>query len=453
MSQSFTLRLTARFAVLVTATTALLLVAGGWLLQRQALDGLAELHEIEGGELSAILADGSLGVAELAHRIGEEADSDFALFYVQVRDDRGEIVFRSSNLGVTLLPVLGRGGSGTVELPGGSHVFISEYQSGRWRIQVASRLEPMERLLRDYAKTSGLLLAGAALLSVLFGHRFSRATLQPVRAIEATARRISADNLSERIPASAGHGELTSLIRLLNDTFDRLQQSFDQVHRFTAEASHELKTPLALARLNAEKLQTRVAADPESAGLVAEVLDEITRLNRIIENLLFLARTESGRLSLPMRELVLADLLRDFADDAAALAEDAGMQFMLARNDAGMLTGDAGLLRQLWFNLLSNALAVSEPGGTVILESTLMDDGWMLIVTDDGPGLPPEHLERIFERFTRFAVVPHRAIVGNGLGLAICRRIVELHRGSIRAENRADRKGLRLIIRLPAASC
>lgn len=455
MRHSFTLRLTVRFAVLVTLTTALVLLVGGWLLQRQAIAGLGELHHIEGTELGKILGAGPLLAPAVAERIRLDADSDAVMFFIQVRDGRGNVVFRSKNLGATLLPALGGPGRDwEAELPGAGRVLISDFKDGAWHIQVASQLEPTERMLRTYAEVSALLLAGVALLSVGLGHQFSRATLRPVRAIEATARRIRADNLSERIPVAAGHGELTALIELLNGTFDRLQRSFDQVQRFTAEASHELKTPLALARLNAEKLQTRVRADPEAGELVAEVLDEIARLNRIIESLLLLARMEGGALQLPRRTFDLAALVRDFAEDAAALTEDAGVGFALARNDEGTVIGDAGLLRQLLLNLLSNALAVSEKGTTVTLESRRLADGWQLVLSDEGLGLPAEQLERIFERFVRFegAAVRPSAAPGTGLGLAICRSIVELHGGRIHAENRTDRRGLGVTVHLPDRS-
>lgn len=453
MKHSFPLRLTARFAVLVTLTTAAVLAVGGWLLHRQAMAGLVDLHGLESEELGEILEAAARSAADVGRHIRQEADSDIALFYIQVRDERGDVVFRSSNLGSTLLPVLaGVQGDRVVELPGAGRVLLSETKHATWHLQVASRLEPTERMLRDYAKVSALLLVGAALLSIGLGYQFSRATLRPVRAIEATARRIRADNLSERIPVAAGHGELTGLINLLNGTFDRLQRSFEQVQRFTAEASHELKTPLALARLNAEKLQARVASDHEAGTLAAEILNEIARLNRIIESLLFLAKTEGGSLQLSQRELDLAALLADFADDAAALAEDAGVRFTLVRNDAGRLRGDPGLLRQLLLNLLSNALAVSPKGGEVSLASTRGPEGWQVVLSDEGPGLPVDQLERIFERFARYEGVPRRdGGTGTGLGLAICRGIVELHSGTIHAENRTDRSGLSVMVRLPAA--
>lgn len=457
MNSSFTLRLTLRFVVLVTLTTAVLLAVGGWILSHEARSSLEKLHEIEGVELAALLGPGPLAEAEVGRKIAYDADSDAALFFIQVRDGDGHVVFRSSNLGGLFLPALsGQAQNWVAELPNSGRVLISDYREGAWQIQVASRLEPSEHMLRSYAKVSGLLLGGAALLSVLLGYQFSRATLKPVRAIESTARRIRADNLSERIPAAAGHGELTALIELLNDTFNRLQRSFEHVNRFTADASHELKTPLSLVRLNAEKLQRRVEGDAESESLVAELLDEIARLNRIIESLLFLAKTENGSLPLLKREVEMSVFIADFATDAAVLAEDAGVTFVLGRNERGRVLGESGLLRQLLLNVVGNALSVSPRDSVVRLESYHEAGAWWWVVVDEGPGLPEIQLERVFARFARYesgasagkdGAVERRT--GNGLGLAICRGIAEIHGGSIFAENRTDRSGLRVIFKFP----
>ena len=169
MKHSFTLRLTARFVVLVTLTTAAVLVIGGWLLQRQAMAGLVELHRLESQELGEILEAAVHGATDVGHTIREEADSDIALFYIQVRDEQGDIEFRSANLGATLLPVLGAAeGDRVVDLPGAGRVLISETRHGTWHLQVASRLEPMDRLLQDYAKVGAVLLLAFVLTQVNF---------------------------------------------------------------------------------------------------------------------------------------------------------------------------------------------------------------------------------------------------------------------------------------------
>lgn len=450
---SFTARLTLRFAALVTATTAAVLAIGGWLLDRQTVSGLELMHEVEGLELSELLGtDVNLTAADIVRRIKHDADSDAALFYIQVHKEDGAVLFRSDNLGTAVMPDLSAAEPHwTARLPAIGDVRVSEFHSGPWHIQIGSPLAPARRLLRDYVQVSGLLVIGMAVASLGLGYAFSRYTLRPVRAIEATARQIRADNLSERIPVPAGRDELAALAELLNRMFDRLEASFEQVRRFTADASHEIKTPLALMRLNAEKLRPSLAGDPEGTAALEDLLEEIGRLHQIIESLLFLSKTDAGALVLELKALSPQTLVSGFAEDAQALAEDVGASFALTRDDPGGIRGEPNLLRQLLLNLLNNALAVSPPGGLVTLSSYRSNgDRWRFEVTDEGPGLPEEQLARIFERFVRFDHGPgDRQARGHGLGLAICKGIAELHRGTIRAENRRDRSGLRVTVELP----
>lgn len=453
MIRTLTFRLTWQFAVLVTLTTVVVLSAGGWLLRHQAISGLQLMHTVEGEELAELLGNGDvMTAAEISHRIREDADSDAALYFIQVHDERGTVLFRSENLGQAILPDLPEHEQHwTTNLPGIGDVRVSEFFSGPWDIQVASPLAPVNRLLFNYAQISGFLILGVALAGTGLGYWFSRLTLQPVRAIERTARRIGADNLRERIVVPPGGDELADLSALLNQMFDRLEDSFEQVKRFTADASHELKTPLALIRLNAERLRARVAHDPEAAAGLGDLLEEIARMNRIIESLLFISKVESGALSPEFKECDVPALLAPFAEDARVLAEDRGVRFELARDDVGTMRLEPALLRQLLLNLVSNAFAAVGPGGLVTLESIHTERGWWLVVTDDGPGLKADQLEKIFERFVRFENgTGENRVRGHGLGLAICRSIVELHGGSIRAENRGDgRSGLRVVVELP----
>lgn len=451
MIRTLTFRLTWQFAVLVTLTTVVVLAAGGWLLRHQALRGIQVMNAVEGKELVELLgANPGLTAEGIRARILYEADSDAALYFIQVHDEQGTVLFRSPNLGDAIMPNFsGRSRNGTARLPGVGAVRISEFFSGPWHIQVASPLTPVNRLLIEYAKVSSFLMFGVALASVGLGYAFSRITLRPVRVIESTARRIGADNLRERIPVPAARDELAGLAELLNQAFDRLEHSFEQVKRFTADASHELKTPLALIRLNAERLRARVASDPEATAGLDDLMEEVARMNRIIESLLFIAKVEGGVLSLTLKECDMPAVLAPFVEDASVLAEDRGVRFELARDDAGVLRLEPALLRQLLLNVVGNALAVSPPGGLVTLESVRTEEGWRLIVSDQGPGLPAEQLEKVFERFMRYEHADGQSR-GHGLGLAICRSIAELHGGRIRAENRTDgQRGLRVVVELP----
>lgn len=453
MIRSLTFRLTWQFAALVTLTTVGVLIAGGVLLRHEVLRGIESMHEVEVAEVASILGmDATLTAAEIQQRLADSLDADEALYFIQVHNNAGTIFFRSRNLGESILPDLSEmEPHWTCYLPGIGDTRVTEYNSGPWHIQLGSPLAPLERLVRDYVRVSGLLVGGVILLSIGLGYGFSRLTLRPVRAIEQTARRIDADHLRERIPVSSAPDELSSLTRLLNQMFDRLERSFEQVGRFTADASHELKTPLALIRLNAERLRACVAHDPESAAGLDDLLEQIARMQRIIESLLFIAKADGGALAVVTQSYGVSDWLAPFVEDARVLAEDHSMSFAQVRDDAGEIRMQPALMRQLLLNVVSNALNASMPGGRIELESVRTETGWRFVVTDTGTGLPPDQLEKVFERFVRFNPTQEvERVNGHGLGLAICRSIAALHGGKIWAENRNDaQSGLRVVVEWP----
>jgi signal transduction histidine kinase len=383
-----------------------------------------------------------------------DSEGDAEWFFIQIHDEAGNVLFRSANLGAAVLPDLSPGESrSVVNLPGVGGVQLSEIREDGWHIQVGSPLTMERLLLADYAKVSAGLVGAAALAALGLGYGFSRLTLRPVGAIADTARRIGGDNLRERIPEPEARDELAELTRILNRTFDRLEASFEQVRRFTADASHELKTPLALMRLNAERLRARASAVEDEAEF-DDLIEAMDRLQEIIDRLLFLARAEGGALRLEAKPIPAAGLAANLAEDASALVEDVGARFEVAACDEGELRGDAGLLRQLLLNLVANAAKVSPRGGLVTLGLRRTGDKWRIEVADEGPGLPEEQLERVFGRFVRFepgGTGRAEGAPGHGLGLAICRSIAQVHGGSVRAENRGDgRRGLRVVVELPA---
>lgn len=449
---SFTRQIALRFAALVTVTTALVLVAGGWLLEHEGTRNLETLHTLEFEELEDLVGPPDrLTAAQVVERIRRDTEADAAVYYFQIHDPDGRVLFRSANLGETLLPDLTDAEDHwTATLPGIGEVRISEFSLGVWHLQIASPLEPVHRLMREYLKISGLLLAGVALASVGLGYGFARLTLRPIRSIRETAQRIRGDNLGERIAVPGGRDEWAALVELLNQMFDRLETAFKQVRGFSAVASHELKTPLSLIRLNAEKLRPQVAAHPEAAAALGDLLEEVSRLHRLIESLLFLAKADSGAMAVEMTAVDTARLLEDFAEDARLLSEDRGVRFEVSDSSAGLRTGEPGLLRQLLLNLLSNALAVSPRGSRIRVFASPAGAGWRLALVDEGPGLPEGERVRVFDPFVQYVQgPPGERPSGTGLGLAICRSIVSLHGGTIRAVPGPEGRGLRLEATFP----
>ena len=289
------------------------------------------------------------------------------------------------------------------------------------------------------------------LLSVLIGLGLTRMVLGPIRHIRETANRIRSDNLKERIPVGDVHDEISDLARLLNQTFDRLEVSFDQIRRFAAEASHELKTPLSLVRLHAERVLMTSQLEPAQKESVHVQLEELARVNQIIDELLFLSRADAHAISVDFKNQGPAGFLHSFAQDAAALAEHHGSKFIYTHDGEGVVAFEEKRIRQVLLNLLANALNVSPPGGRVMLQSSLSEGVWRVSVEDEGPGLSAEQRLQIFDRFVRFGP-QSPSDRGSGLGLAISRSIVQLHRGRIFATNRREGPGLRMVVEIPVAA-
>lgn len=452
---TLTVRTTLWFAGLALGTLVVTLLLGGWLLNRQMIAGIELLHEVEGEELAELLGPSvDITDAQVRELIEHDVDGDAELFLIQVHDDTGRVRFRSRNLADVVLPSHGRERvHWTMDLPQVGWIRVSELNQGKWHIQIASRLESNRRVLSDYARVAGVLTLMGALGSVALGWGFSRLTLAPIRTIERTAQRIGGDNLGERIPMPAGQDELAGLTRLLNETFDRIESAFEQVRTFTAAASHELKTPLALMRLNLEKLRPRLAEDAEASSTLADLLEEVDRLHQIIEHLLFLSKVESGVFQVNPTEVNLRDWLIEWSEDAHALVEDEGGRFEVVVEGSGEAKMVPSLIHQLLLNLLTNALKFSPTDGLISLRVERADAWWHLEMSDEGPGLPPEQLERVFNRFVRYENPADASETkpGHGLGLTICRSIAELHGGTIEAVNRIDRSGLMMKVKLPAA--
>ena len=224
--------------------------------------------------------------------------------------------------------------------------------------------------------------------------------------------------------------EISQLSRFLNQMFDRLETSFSEIRRFTADASHELKTPLALVRLHAERLLVNGNLEPAQKESLQEQLEELARVNQIIEELLFLSRADARAISVELKEQEPACFLLGFAQDASVLTEHHGRKFSYTHEGDGVAAFEEKRMRQVLLNLLANALNASPLEGRITLSSKLSEGFWRITMDDEGPGLTTEQCTRLFERFVRFHPSGSDE-KGSGLGLAICRSIVKLHRGKI----------------------
>jgi two-component system heavy metal sensor histidine kinase CusS len=450
--RSISARLALWYAVAATLTLAGLFLAGYATLEHHVVNGLDLLNQAELGEVKAhMVRDYDPNNPDfLERRLRKPTERSGALFYICVHNDENGLSFSSTNLNGRVLPL--RAGTMAYNLsePGLPNLRVGVYRVAPYTITIGTLNRNVDETMQAYAELAFWLLGGMLLASLGIGYGLSRMALRPVRLISETADRIRSDNLSERIPVGQVRDEISDLSRMLNQMFDRIESSFKQVRQFTAEASHELKTPLSLIRLYSEKLLLSGNLGPGQEEILQLQLEELARLDQIIEEMLFLSRVEANAISLNLVHVNPARFLQLFSQDASVLAEHQGCKFAYTHDGEGRVGFDDKRIRQVLLNVLSNALKVTPPGGRVTLRSLLDDGTWRLSMEDEGPGLPPGQHERIFDRFVRLAL-PDSDSKGSGLGLAICRSIVTMHHGRIFATEGLHGAGLRILIEIPAA--
>lgn len=446
-------RITLWYAVTVIATLACLFVAGRYLLEGYLVRQLDSFNETQFKQLKFALGPNykSLNAQTIDDHIREVTESASSLFYIDMHGPMTNRFFKSNNLhGVTIPDIPGERVY-TVDVAGVGELRVEEFLLPPFEVTIGTPVAPLRDMMTGYRKVFLALMALTLLVSVAIGYGLSQLVLRPVRAIQATANRIRSDNLNERIVVEDVTDEISQLARLLNQMFDRLETSFAEIRRFTADASHEIKTPLSLVRLHAERLLVNSDLAPAQRESVQVQLEELARVNRIIDELLFLSRADAQAIPLALTEQSPEAFLRAFAQDASALAEHHGCRFRYSHDGGGTVAFGEQRMRQVLLNLLANAIHVSPQDGQITLRSSVSPGLWRITVDDEGPGLDENQRGRLFERFMRFNPSGSDD-KGTGLGLAICRSIVQLHHGRIFAVPGQEGRGLQVVIEIPVAA-
>jgi signal transduction histidine kinase len=297
-------------------------------------------------------------------------------------------------------------------------------------LQIADPMTPVTdaqaSLLRTFALVGSLALA----LAVAAGVLIATLIAGPLRRMAAVAAAVDSGDLSLRAGATGGRGEVGVLATSFDHMLERLERAFARQRDFVSDASHELRTPLAVLRAQVELLDRESDPRRRHDGCVT-LLRRLDELDRLVDDMLTLASAEAGRLVQP-RPIDLADFFEDVRRDLPLFGE---REFHVEPL-AGTLEADPDRLTQVLRNLVRNAVAHTKPGGRVAVIARTHDDRLTIAVSDDGPGIPPEQLERVFERFHRVDEGRARERGGTGLGLAIARAIVEAHGGRIWADSR-----------------
>jgi heavy metal sensor kinase len=307
--------------------------------------------------------------------------------------------------------------------------------SGRSVVLRVARSE--ERLREQLSEVLKVLVLGLPLviaLAGLGGYLLARRALAPIDHLAVEARRVTAERLHERVSVPNQHDEIGRLAAVINDAFARLEASFDQLRRFTADASHELRTPLAVIRGIGEAglVETRTPAEYKEA--IGSMLEEIDRLTTLVDTLLRLSHGDAGTVHLSRESLDLGQLTREAVASLALLAEERRQQIAIQAADGVTVRADRLVLREAITNVIDNAIKYSPMAASIALSVRTDGPDAVIEVVDQGPGIPAEHRERIFDRFFRVDTARSRDAGGSGLGLAIAKWAVEINGGSIRVD-------------------
>jgi two-component system, OmpR family, sensor kinase len=415
---------------------------GAWVSYRNALAEANAFFDSHLRETALLLRDQSYQFPGTAAVPPEIPDYDFV---VQVWTLDGVRVYLSRPH--TVLPGLTTLGLSTFETP-----------NGRWRvfgvaahnrvIQVAQPMTVREQRAAHLALRTVLpfvlLIPALALLIVLIVGR----SVAPVSRF--------ADMLRQRPPDAPGPlpdaglpDELHPLVSGMNDLLARLQESVERERAFIADAAHELRTPLTALDLQVQALRD-TSPGPDRDEALQRLKAGVARATRLVEQLLALAREERGGAQ-QRAPVELTALVRDVMEEMLTLADARDIDLGATRTDEAQVLGDHDALRALVRNLLDNAIRYAPPGGRVDVSVERPDPASprvALVVTDDGPGIPPAERERVFDRFYR---VPDSLAGGSGIGLALVRSIARHHGGEVRLDDAPGGRGLKVTVDLPAS--
>lgn len=379
---------------------------------------------------------------DVGHLFGEVSG-----FYFRVWSRNGEVLSESPNVPEGL------------SLPEGINPGANLRTRGQWRecyeqtphgecLLAGTSVSSIQATMRSFV--GGLIGVGAVVmaLGLLGGWWMISKSLTPVNRISSAATRIAGGHLDERIAVSETESELGQLAAVLNDTFARLQVNFAEQARFTSDAAHELRTPVAIILAQTQLALSRARSATADQKTIEMTQRAAQRIQSLTESLLVLARADAKVDDGPVPVCNLADLGRENLEDIRPLAEERGIQLSSELAPA-TCRADAGGITQILTNLLANAVKYSRSGDAVRL-TTGRENGHVLVqVTDTGPGIAEEHLPQLFERFYRADASRSRNTGGAGLGLAICKALAEANGGRIEVSSKVG-AGSIFTLRLPA---
>jgi heavy metal sensor kinase len=324
-------------------------------------------------------------------------------------------------------------------------------EGGQFTAVLMAPLTEIDAELGQVLSILGLAVPASLLVAGALGYLMARKALAPMAQLYQLTEDITADRLDRRLPQPHSLDEVGRLTQTINAMIGRLERSFAEIRRFTADASHELRTPLSVIRMEAEVALREPLAASDYQQLLGSILEECERLARLTDQLLALSRQDAGAQKSAREPVQLVALLNDVTDTMRPLAEAKGVDINCALKSRPQVFGDEERLREVFYNLLDNAIKYTPSGGTIAVELSSEARDAVIRVCDTGIGIPAPDLPRVFDRFYRVDKARSREQGGTGLGLSIAQSIIHAHGGSIELES-GPGQGTTCTVKLPALS-
>jgi heavy metal sensor kinase len=315
-------------------------------------------------------------------------------------------------------------------------------------LQVGVSLAQRDAALRRYRDLLVWSLPPALVVAALAAWGLGGVALAPLVRVADAARAIDVRSLGSRLPLRGTDDELDQVVAAFNETLDRLDSAIGEMRQFSAALAHELRTPLAILR---GEIELGLRQSPGERHRLASQLEAIDRLKRLIDQILTLARAESGQIALTVAAVDLGDLASSLVDQLQPVADARGIRLSCERCEGAIVEGDAGWLQRLLLNLLDNALKFTPAGGRIRVGISRIGAEARITVRDTGVGMAPEDAERAFDRFFRADPARSSATEGAGLGLSLAQWIVESHQGTLAVDSRPG-AGSTFTVTLPVAT-
>lgn len=415
-----------------------------------------ELNELI-TEINEELVEGGSLVLACENFEGDISRRKYFPIYFRLLNESGNIVYQAIHaFDIFFPPNMGKVSFYTFN-PLGSREYFRAHEKpvvvsgqGAFVVQIATRMEQAENILENFLENIFRAIPAILLLSVGCGIYVSRKPRKIIRNITSVARNITSQNLRHRLEVSPVDDEIRDLTVTLNDMMDRLERSFKHMKQFTADVSHELRNPLFALKGEIEVLLSQKREVQEYREALYECQERVDYLIKMANDLFMISRFDENKIHMNFDYLDIDEVVENVYDLFLPMAEEKGV--MLTRRLSGGVTllADNVKLSQAISNLVDNAVKFTPPGGSVDLCARKKDETAELRIRDNGQGIPPDKLDRIFERF--YQVDASRSgQKGTGLGLQICKRIVEAHKGRIRVEKNEDR-GMTFVVSVPIVS-